>query len=94
MSEPSQGGWSRAQEPWAGGSEQVLHLKSAAGVTYFPSWPLDMTASGLSSTLTTVSAFSLEREKRGAETTMEGSYQGAARDGDSAEKGTVPMLQR
>lgn len=46
-------------------SEQVLHLKSAAAVRYLPSWPLDMTASCLSSTFTAVSTFSLEgREER------------------------------
>lgn len=48
-------------------SEQVLHLKLAAAIGYLPSWPLDMTALCLSSTLTTISTFSLEGEKRGAE---------------------------
>lgn len=57
-------------------SEQVLHLKSAAADTYLPSWPLDVTTSGLSSTLTTFSTFSLEGEKRGAETEQQRSRAG------------------
>lgn len=78
MSKPSPGGWSRVQESQGGGSEQVLHLKSAAVVIYLPSWPLDMTASCLSSTLTTVSTFSLKKKKnRGVETEQQ---RGCVRD--------------
>lgn len=77
MSKPSLGGWSRVQEPEGGGFEQVLHLKSAAVVTYLPSWPLDMTASCLPSTLTTVSTFSLKKKNRGVETEQQ---RGCARD--------------
>lgn len=57
-------------------SEQVLHLKSAAADTYLPSWPLDMTASGLSSTLTTFSAFSLQGEKGGVGTEQQSNRAG------------------
>lgn len=57
-------------------SEQV-HLKPAAALMYFPSWPLDMTGSSLSSTLTTLSTFSLEGEKRAAEIEQ---WRGCARE--------------
>ena len=60
MSELSPGGWRNNLGDMGRRSEQVLHLKSAAEVRYLPSWPLDTTASRLSSTLTTVSTFSLE----------------------------------
>lgn len=59
-------------------SEQVLHLKSAAADTYLPSWPLDVTASALSSTLTTFSTFSLQGEKRRLRQSNEGAEQGSS----------------
>lgn len=67
-------------------SEQVFHLKSAAAVVYVPSWLLDVTASRLSSTLTTVSTFSLEVEKRTAETEQQRDLAG--------EQLTITMAER